>query len=224
VYRLNTSEGELLSDNATYWRAILLLSIMLPVGLFTGLKLAGIGQPLKLETITLSPVAWQFNRTSGFTIIEDTPNATYADDVCWMNFSVTIGSYVPRSTRFPYTLSMGIQFAATALIRDFSIKSLLVTFGKDPQPSAITVQITVSSFENLSLTGYSSGEDASIQLLGNGSADGVNCLFGVSWYLFTSNSVTSNREITFETTYFNGTAYKRIIQPFDMTLLGVEAD
>jgi hypothetical protein len=210
-----------LSGQAAYWKGILVLSVILPISLFTGLKLAGMGQPPNAETITLSPVAWQFNRTSADTLIQDWLNATYADNMCQMSFSVELGAYEPPDSAIPtYKLIIGIGLAVVPLNGDFSVRSVLVTFGEDPQPSQIEVLRTYLSFENLTLTDFSSGEQARVQLLGDGSQGGVHCQFSAFWFLFTPNDVTSQRRVDFEITYFNGTAYKRVIQPFDLTLLG----
>jgi len=201
---------------------------MLPVGLLTGLKLMGMAPTARLEIITLAPVAWQFNRTSAVTRIQDTLSATYADDAGQMSFSVTAGTYVGPSIPIPaYSLNLGINFVAKPFSRDFSVRSVLVTFGKDTQPSLIHLMETYISFENLTLRALSvGGEQAGVLLLGNNSQGGVGCQFSAAayWYISTPNNVTSQRQVDFEITYFNGTAYKRTIQPFDLTLLGVETD
>jgi hypothetical protein len=202
------------------WKSFLLLSVILPVALFTGLKLAGMGQPSNVETITLSCVAWQFNRTSAWSTVNETLSASYADDSGQMSFSVIVDQYLSPSAQLPPSLTMMVSFAATPCNRDFSVRSVLVTFGEDPQPSQIEVLRTYLSFENLTLTDFSSGEQARVQLLGDGSQGGVRCEVGAFWFLPTPNDVTSQRQIDFEITYFNGTAYKRVIQPFDLTLLG----
>jgi hypothetical protein len=202
------------------WKVFLLLSMIVPIGLFTGLKLTETSQ-LAMEITTLNPVSWQFTKTSGYTYIADEPNAIYADNTCQMNFSVAFGAYVPSDSGLAlYRLPIGIFLVVTSLSRDFSVRSLLVNFGNDPQPSAILVDPTVWSFQNLSLVSYSSGEEASVQLAGNSSSVGVNCQVYAIWNLFVPNNVTNSREVTYEVTCFNGTAYERIIQPFDLTLLG----
>jgi len=212
-------EMKLLSGYGTSWKVVLLLSIMLPVGLFTGLKLTGIAPTPKPETVTLAPVVWQFNRPSVLTETNQTLNATYADDAGKMDFSVSTGLYSPPDIAIRiYTLSVRISLVAMPVKGVFSIRSILVTFGKDPQPSAISVQLW--NLENLSLAGYSEGEQANIRLLGNDCSVGVHCWFLVIWDLFTPNNITNSREVTFEVTYFNGTAYKRIVQPFELTLRG----
>ena len=210
------------------WKGILLLSMIIPVGLFTGLRLAGLGQPPKLEIITLDSVQWQFTRPANdFLMINDLLNATFVDGACQMNFSVGLGAYFDTTFHYlEYILSVGTDFAATPLNSDFSIQNVLITFGKDPQASAMELQETDWTYENLSLTAYSkvaaysSYGEPYAQLVGKGMPVGVHCRFPAYWKLFTPNNVTSQRQIELEITYYNGTAYKRVVQPFDLTLLG----
>lgn len=205
----------------TGWKALLLLSIMVPTGLFTGLKLMGIGQVALETTTTLNPVAWQFNKTSESTNINNTLKAMYTDNACQMRFSVGLGIYQAPDVGLPlYRVDVEMGFATTILDKDFSVRSIFIGFGKDPQPSAIDIQSNVWSFQNLTLTAYSNGGEADIQLLGDGSSVGANCQFLVFWILYSPNNVTNSRELTYEITCFNGTAYERIIQSFDLTLLG----
>jgi hypothetical protein len=202
------------------WKAILLLSVIIPVSVFTGLKLAGISGPAPVETTTLNPVAWQFYRTSGWVDVNERVNATYRDDACDMLFSVYVAHYVPGIAGPPYTVRMLPSFAASPLGNNFAVKSITFSFGQDAQPSQIDVLTDTDSYENLSFAGDSSGSTAYAQFIGNGSSGGVNCQFEADWDVFTGNNVTNYRQVTFDVIYFNGTAYKEVVQPFDLTLLG----
>jgi hypothetical protein len=194
----------------------LVLSIILPVGLLTGLKLSGIAPIATPETVTLAPVSWQFNRPTAKMEINQTLNATYADGSGRVSFRLT-----PIDYRMPeYCLELGVEFTATPLNRDFSMKSVLVHFGKDSQSSLIGFD-TLVSFENLTLEALSPGEEATVQFLGNGS--GVGCQFSAEahWWLSTANNVTYERQVDFEVTYSNGTDYKTVVQPFNLTVQAV---
>jgi hypothetical protein len=204
------------------WKGVLLLSIILPVGLFTGLKLTGTFPTPQPETITLAPEVWQFNRTPNFTIINQSLNATYADDSAQMSFMVGLDELVPPGFAEAAYLDVGMEFTAMPLSKDFSMKGVLIYFGKDIEPSAIELLPEYMSFENLTLRSIAvSGEQAGILLLGNVS-QGSGCHFFdvANWWLYTPDNATCQRQVNFEITYFNGTAYKRIVQPFNLTLLG----
>jgi hypothetical protein len=188
--------------------------------LFTGLKLSGIAPTATPETVTLAPVAWLFNLPTAYMKINQTLNATYADNVGQMSFRVTPIDYVTPSSVTPYFLDLGVEFTATPLNSGFSVGSVQVIFGNDSQHSSIGFATGVS-LENLTLEALSWGEEASVLLLGNGT--GVGCQFSVvaSWYLPTANNVTYKRQVDFEVTYFNGTAYKTVVQPFNMTVQAI---
>jgi hypothetical protein len=197
------------------------MSIVIPVGLFTSLKFAGIGQPPNLETITLDPVSWQFRRTniSGFVRIDKFLNASYTDSAGQMRFSVYLGTYVPPDT-VPYSLQVAPSFSATPLSKDFTVVGVVFSFGRDIHPSLIDVEEATVIHDNLSLKGYSSGQLAYVQCAGNSPSVGVDCWFLAWWYLSFTGEVTFSREITCSVTYFNGSVYRNVIQPFDLTLLG----
>jgi hypothetical protein len=221
VHNSGYTKVKFLSNRRDSWKAILLLSIILPVGLFTGLKLSGIFPTAASETVTLAPVAWLFNLPTRDMGIDQTLNATYADDSGQISFRVKPYVYVtPASVITDYLLGLRVEFTATPLNRYFSIRSAQVTFGKDAQPSEIEFDALASS-ENLTVKASYWGEEAAVLLLGNGS--NVGCRFSAlaRWYLPTADNVTYERQLDFEVTYFNGTAYKTVVQPFDLTVQSV---
>jgi hypothetical protein len=222
VHNSGYTKVKFLSNHRDSWKAILLLSIILPVGLFTGLKLSGIFPTATSETVTLAPVAWLFNLPTRFMMINQTVNATYADDSGQMSFRVEFGSYHTASVLYEYFLTLGVGFTATPLSKGFSIVSILVTYGNDSQPSVIDfINVGLLSFENLTLKTLSSGEEAAVSFLGNGSDVGCQFFAPAYWLLPTVNNVTYGRQVNFEVTYFNGTAYKTVVQPFDLTVQSV---
>jgi hypothetical protein len=211
--------GSKFLSNRGNWKAILLLSIILPVGFFMGLKLSGIVPTAKLETVTLAPLAWRFNLPTGYMVINQTLNATYADASGRVSFRLNLGSY----DTFENNLDLGIVFMAVPLNRGFSVRSVLVYFGNDSQPSIIDFAsyTVLDTFENLTLKAASWGEEAGILFSGN--RTGVGCQFSAvgMWDLPTASNVTYEKQADFEVTYFNGTDYKRVVQPFNLTLQAI---
>lgn len=204
------------------WIGFLLMSVVIPVGLFTSLRFAGVGQPPSIETITLNPVSWLFNRTQvpDFGHIGKTLNTTYTDVAGQLHFVVYLGTYFSTDT-LPYTFELAPDFSATSLNNNFSVVSVLFTFGEDINPSFVDLwtggRIT---YDNLSLVGFSSGRLAYVQFAGGSSSTNVDCAFPASWIFSFATNVTYSREVTCSVTYFNGSAYKDVIQAFNMTLLG----
>lgn len=212
----------LLSSHISSWKSILLLSMILPIALFTGLKVTGITPTPEPETITLAPRVWQFNRTPDFTIINQSLTATYGDNSSQMSFLVLADGLFPATPVMSTYIDLGLEFTATPLTSGFSVASVLVYFGSDIQPSATELDLLSMSIENLTVRSMVvSGEQAGVLLLGNVS-QGSGCHFFVVafWWLFAPDNVTCQRQVNFEVTYFNGTAYERIVQSFDLTLFG----
>jgi hypothetical protein len=211
--------GSKFLSNRGNWKAILLLSIILPVGSFTGLKLSGIVPTAKLETVTLAPLAWRFNLPTEYLVINQTLNATYADASGRVSFRLNLGSY----DTFENNLDLGIVFTAVPLNKGFSVRSVLVYFGNDSQPSIIDFAsyTVLDTFENMTLKAASSGEEAGVLFLGN--RTGVGCQFSAvgMWDLPIASNVTYERQADFEVTYFNGTDYKTVDQPFNLTVQAV---
>jgi len=204
------------------WVGFLLMSIVIPVGLFTGLKFAGVGQPLKAETITLSPVEWLFDRVhvTDFNHIDKVLNTTYTDSVCQLRFSVFLGTYF-NTDRLPCMLELAPHFSASSLSNAFTVVSVVFSFGEDVHPSLIDLWTgAVITYDNLSLVGFSSGQLAYVQFAGNSSSNNVDCDFPASWILSYATNVTYSRELTCSVTYFNGSEYKNVKQPFNLSLLG----
>jgi hypothetical protein len=214
--------GSKFLSNRGNWKAILLLSIILPVGLFTGLKLSGIVPTAKLETVTLAPVTWQFNLPTEHMDIDQTLNTTYADASGRVSFQFIPDEYVP-DVYGTNDLWLSMNFTATPLNRRFYVRSVLVYFGNDSQPSLIDFESNagMDTFENLTLKTASWGETAGILFLGNRS--GVGCQFSAlgTWLLPKASNVTYERQADFEVTYFNGTDYKKVVQPFNLTVQAV---
>jgi hypothetical protein len=190
--------------------------------LFTGLKLSGIPRTAKLETVTLAPVAWLFNLPTGLMDIYQTLNTTYTDSSGRVSFRLGSSQYVPAGLELA-TVYLWVNFTAIPLNRGFSVRSALVYFGNDSQPSLIdfTDYTFLDTFENLTLKAASWGEEAGVLFSGNRS--GVGCQFSAltGWCLPTTSNVTYERQMDFEVTYFNGTDYKTVVQPFNLTVQAI---
>lgn len=202
------------------WKGLLLLSMIVPIGLFTALKLGGLGTPLILETTRLSAVDWEFNRTDQYVLINKVLNATL-DDACLMTFSTILGAHVHRLSFFPYYwMDFAVEFTALPRSMDFRLRDMNIRISSVAGQSAFDVQVDNFECENLSVADYNSGGNAYIRLAGTNSPGGAAFRDVVVWNLHTPNNVTEQTEIDFETTYYNGTAYKMVVQPFVLTLIG----
>jgi len=209
--------------NFKSWKTAFLLSIIVPVSLLATFKLTGIiKEPLAPETIQLSPVRWEFPRPDGDVHIGDTPNTSYADAECLMTFITTIGVYMKNNPAYDGNdvLTAKIEINATVMGQNAYIENVYVVVQNDNEKSLIDWVFGYISMESLSLKSYSYGKTAHISLASiNYSKE---CYFSATlqWSLLTPNSQTHQRELICEITYYNGSAYKKLIQPFDLKLTG----
>lgn len=218
-----------MKPNSRELKALFILSIVAPVGILISLRLTGILQePITIsETITLEAVKWSFERPNHFTYIDEKLNATYSGGALSSTFSVIIGIYDENSVSHLGVdyVTMAVRVNSTVTNPNGFIESLYVVFGKDSQPSLISWVPGYLDFENLSLVGVTSGwtseenfKEAYVKLAGVGSPERIYFRATTEWSLLTSNNQTHRMELLYELTYYNGTAYKKVTQPFQFSI------
>ncbi len=210
--------------NFKSWKTAFLLSIIVPVSLLATFKLTGIiKEPLAPETIQLSPVRWEFPRPDGDVRINHTLKATHVIEGVSVDMYVILGVYLHESishNNLDYlTIGMGINLTATN--PNCFIDNIYITFNRDSQPSFMDWLYTYFNFENLSIQGVSgSYQGAYVRLAGVNHPNVAYFKATAEWSLLTTNNQTHQTELTYEITYYNGTVYKKLIQPFDLKLTG----
>jgi len=208
--------------NLKNWKAVLLMSIILPVGLLATFKLTGIfREPLTIaETTTLKTIRWTFARPTQFFAINESLNSIYNNNDIEVNQKVFVWEYLPEREVWPTAqLNLGIEINLTLTSDRGFIENIHIDF-KDFQPSEIVLLDTMLNPINLSLVKARSGKIASyMDLAGvNHSSEAYFNVTMLYWFLWTQSTQENNLDITFEITYFNGTAYKKIVQPFQLQL------
>jgi len=98
------------------------------------------------------------------------------------------------------------------------VESIYIILHKDNQ-SAIDWVNTLFDFENLSLHRVN---EAYLELMGLNQPSNVHARAPVFWWLPTPSNQSHQMEATIEFTYFNGTVHKKVIQPFQLSLIGKE--
>lgn len=185
------------------------------------------------ENTTLDPVVWTFQRPANgsvqFVYIDEKLNTAYLSDGLSAMFRIIIGIYCENSTARNGAdyVTMGIRINSTATNPNGFIESVYVVFHRDSQPSLVDWIETYFYYENLSLSGFSSGwtsqqayEKAYVELAGANHPDRTYFKATTEWSLLTPNSQSHQIEVAYEITYYNGTAYKKIIQPFQLRIVG----
>lgn len=209
-------------------KAFFILSIVVPVGLLTTLRLTGIlkGPITVAETKTLETVEWEFQRPDNYLAILKTLRVPFVQNGLSATFNLMIDQYVPGTLVFRDDwVYVTVMMNSTVTDPHVFIKSVDVAFNMDNQ-SRLGVPITRGveySAENLSLTDYSwNHEGTKVYMSFEGMdrpKDAYLSAYDI-WILINSNNQTHQLEVTYELTYYNGTAYSRVIQPFQIRVVG----
>jgi len=202
------------------WISLALLSIIIPVGLLVTFRLTGVLQePLTItisETKTLEAVNWELERPAAMIGIRDTVKSFYNDMSLLMNSSIIVGHYDSTSR---YDSSYVTLVAnVTALTSNGHIHSLNLTISEKDYPNTkinFFEEHQLMKFENLSRTEFKDwARTVFVNLTGVNHPRGVSFFAPIDWVLYSFQHQVHTLEMIFEVTYYNGTAYKKIVQPF----------
>lgn len=180
------------------------------------------------ENITLDPVEWTFQRPhpNQYMIIGDRLEPSYSNDELSATFLMWLSDYLPRVGSLNYdALWVRLDINATATNPNGFIESVHIAAYKD-QESKVGWQETDLYLENLSLVaqadGYRWDTQAYIKLAGVNHTSRVYATTTTLWKLLTPNTQSHQLEVAYEITYYNGTAYNKVVQPFQLNIVGSE--
>jgi len=200
-----------------------LLSIIVPVGLLVAFRLTGIMKgPLTIaETATLKALEWEFTRPSPdkFIVINKSLNSNYASPDIMLKQRVLIAEYAPRLMDDSF-LDLAMEINSTAINRNGSIERIYIAF-KDFKPREIILLPTMLNPLNLTVLGIEyGGTDCYIDLTCMNHAREI--YFSIDlfhWFLRTTSTQNNYGRIIIEIIYYNGTAYKKLVQPFELKVM-----
>ena len=207
------------------WKTALLLSLIIPIGLLATFKITGVvREPATVsETITLEPVKWELERPGGMITIKDTVESFYDDESISLCSSVYLGHYLdfPEHEISPIIMNVTVTLP-TGFVNDVNI-----TFWEGYEYSEVGFFEVhawpkfYSHGENLSIVDYAhhlSGEGlkAFMELAGVNRPKSVHFSGIVHWILGSPIDQTHVMEAAVELVYFNGTVYKRLVQPYQL--------
>lgn len=214
------------------WKTLTLLSIIVPVGLLVSLRLTGIlpepEGPIIAETITLETVKWEIERPPGYINIWDNLESLYEEEIkLWQEIS--IDDYYTESWGYGGSDYIALMINLTASLEAGFVNSVNITFSEDYGNSEIRffeVQAWpkfYSHAENFSISDYAhhlwgSGLKAFMELTGVDHPKRVRFDGIVHWILRSPKDKTHLMEIATELVYYNGTAFKKIVQPFQLKI------
>lgn len=231
------------SKSGGRWKAILSLCVIIPMIFLVGFKFSGLSNgPLTLaQTTTQEPVIWESERPScGIYLAQQVDNSFF--DAGWLNSSVFLANFLSDFFLGGSDVSM-MDLNVTADLTEGYIQNITITFQGDYLPSWVTMESSWTTiqdlesgkpslavnWENLSLAGYRLGGQGNIdkgfiEFLGQNYSDRASISIWPLWVLEGSHNETQQLTIRFETTYFDGTEYKKLVQPFLLKFTGDNED
>jgi len=210
--------------NGREMKALFILSIVVPLGFLTTLRLTGILPEPITETTTLETIKWEFQRPNQSVILDETLKSQYSSGEISTITRIRIGKYANDDPILGDFVTLGVSTNLTTIVPNTFVASVYVVLDMDNQSSIgwlITDGISYDA-ENLSLTGYAGGHQglrAYVSLKGVEQPKSAYFSAGTYWFLRTPHSQTHQLEVAYELTYYNGTAYKKVVQPFQLKLL-----
>jgi hypothetical protein len=209
--------------------SVVLLAVVLPISLAVALQLTDKGIVIA-ENTTLDPVVWTFQRPNPnqYVIIGDRLEPSYSSGELSATFLMWLSDYLPRVGSLNYdTLRVRLEINATTTSPNGFVESVHVVAHKD-QESKVSWQEDDLYLKNLSLVasadGYRLSTQAYIKLAGVNRTSSVYADTTAFWKLLTPNTQSHQMEIAYEITYYNGTAYNRVVQPFQLNIIGAEGE
>lgn len=202
-------------------KVALLLSVVVPVGLLEAFKVTGVLRepttPITVsQTTTLETVGWEVERPDGDLNIQERIESMLEDEDVCVSQGILIGSYDPESGRYGGSDSLLLTVNVTATVQKGYVESVYLAFFEHYENARIDFfeAHQLLRFENLSIVDLKDwSQQVFINLSGVNRPNGV-CLWApVDWVLRSPNNQTHQMEIAFEVIHFNGTVYKKVVQP-----------
>lgn len=208
-------------------KALALLSIVVPVTVFFGLRFAGVlPDPRWIdiqETITLETLEWKFEKPDYDVHLEKDIKSTYMEGNA---------SYIQVNLLFYYEKeflylgnSLGIHVNVSTYFIEGWVETVDLNFTGDTSKNLVDIEQEYHDFylKNLKLTGcYDFGKKRGVLASANFLNENRSCstalILVAHWILLGPNDLTHQIAITVKVVYFNGTMHKEVIQPFTLSL------
>lgn len=215
------------------WKPLTLLSIIVPVSLLVSFRLTGIlsgpeGPVTIAETITLETVKWELERPYSHIHIRESVRGFYEKEIK-LSQEILIYDYHTESWGYGGSDYVVLIINVTAALQAGFVNNVNITFREDYENSEIhffEVQawpMFYSHVENLSIIDYAHhllGSDlkAFMELAGVNQPKSVHFDGIVHWILCNQKNKTRLMEIATELVYYNGTAYTKVVQTFQLKI------
>ncbi len=203
-----------------------LLAITVSMSLLATLFLTGVLEwPIAIsETVTLEVIRWEFRRPEFemphmYVSIAEKVEALY-DYILWVNPKIRVGTYVGDASGWLSSeIAMSVELNSTTTNPNVLLESVCIILRKDNR-SIVEWQESLTSLGNLLLVSSSEGSprdrELHVDLRSLNRSKGVFLSAPVMWSTMPPSNQTHQLDVSFEPVYYNGTVYKKVIQPFQL--------
>ncbi len=214
--------------NADNWKAVLLLSIVIPISLLATFKLTGFLQnPATIaEIITLESVEWEFERPYEYTVFDKILRVPYSSDCFSGTFDFVVIDYIENVSDLDDRVLMITSINLTGVNYDAFAENIYVGFYEDYKQSRMNWLHSDFNPVNLSIIKFAEGLNEKndlkifINLASVNHSNNVYFYAPVYWSLGSQNTQNHELKVIYEILHFNGTTYNKIIQPFKLFIRG----
>lgn len=221
--------------NGRELKALFILSIVVPISLLTTLRLTGIlKEPITIsETTTLEAVKWEFERPACHANFWDYVEGSYVNDIS-INQYIFIDDYWPDASEYGGSSTLQMNLSLTATLAEGHIENVIITFNDDYLNSFVRIfdlefggkKHTLAVWENLTATSYEDllygigrTEKTFVNFRGVYHPRRVHLRISPTWVLRSLLNQTQQLVVSLEVVYFNGKAYRKVVQPFELKLV-----
>lgn len=202
------------------WKVLLLVSVILPMGLLTSFKLAGIvGQQTNIaQTITANnTLYWSAERPDIFMAIRDNLTSYYQSEIDLVQ-QVVIEDYYDTSNNWFTSDYVSLAVEVNATVQSGYVYEVNLTVNPDSEIALIG--LTYARHENLSAIQFGSigGTTSEDVCVGMGYPHQTYFELPLQWQFLHPHNQTETLLLTSEVVYYNGTVFKSVVQDFLLKL------
>jgi hypothetical protein len=209
------------------WMTLTLVAIITPVSLLTTFKITGIvREPLVPEIVNVEAVVWNVTRPESYTYINEVVENHYDDGLSKVNMCAFVIDYSEKSEVFGEHIWLTIN--ATAQVQEGFIHSMLIKLSVCDTDNFLSIHLldpwgSPKKTENLKTekiaTSGTVNHEAYVYATGLYKPESCSLEIIVSWHFLDKRTLDHWITATVENTYFNGTAYRKVITPVKIGVL-----
>ncbi len=210
------------------WFSLALLFVIVPVGSLTTFRLTGtLKEPQKPKTTPLEAVSWNMSRPTQTVTVNEWTENSYMDGEVSAGSGINVVGYnelVPGEGPPFDNDFLTLHIRATANVSYGFIFSIVVRFSESDTSATVVFQQTSAfmEFHNLRIQRIRDLDANGEALFETTAPDQPNntLLAIVAYWSFLDENITDHwTTINVEATYFDGTAYQRLVMPIRLGVL-----